>query len=157
MDTDSDVAMDILITNVVCVLRTRCQLNLRKIDLEGANVISKYDVGKVLMKLKKTRITATMWSSGKIICTGTTSEEAKFGTRCLKKLVCNMPFKICLPEFTKNNRPNPSYEPELHPAVVTLQVFSTGSITVTGPNIKAVATAIEQIYPFMFESRKEIL
>ncbi|EPQ09827.1 Intraflagellar transport protein 122 like protein [Myotis brandtii] len=54
-----------------------------------------------------------------------------------------MPFEIRLPEFTKNNRPHASYEPELHPAVcyrikslrATLQIFSTGSITVTGPNI----------------------
>ncbi|KAK2489461.1 hypothetical protein MC885_005617 [Smutsia gigantea] len=183
---DSDVALDILITNVVCVFRTRCHLNLRKIALEGANVIYKRDVGKVLMKLRKPRITATIWSSGKIICTGATSEEeAKFGARrlarSLQKLgfqviftdfkvvnvlaVCNMPFEIRLPEFTKNNRPHASYEPELHPAVcyrikslrATLQIFSTGSITVTGPNVKAVATAVEQIYPFVFESRKEIL
>ncbi|KAG8510837.1 TATA box-binding protein-like protein 1 [Galemys pyrenaicus] len=216
MDADSDVALDILITNVVCVFRTRCHLNLRKIALEGANVIYKRDVGKVLMKLRKPRITATIWSSGKIICTGATrlksktiytvchvpqyknlfadnifsfpkisEEEAKFGARrlarSLQKLgfqviftdfkvvnvlaVCNMPFEIRLPEFTKNNRPHASYEPELHPAVcyrikslrATLQIFSTGSITVTGPNVKAVATAVEQIYPFVFESRKEIL
>ncbi|KAK2516519.1 Tbpl1 [Columba guinea] len=160
MDADSDVALDILITNVVCVFRTRCHLNLRKIALEGANVIYKRDVGKVLMKLRKPRITATIWSSGKVICTGATSEEeAKFGARrlarSLQKLgfqviftdfkvvnvlaVCNMPFEIRLPEFTKNNRPHASYEPELHPAVcyriktlrATLQIFSTGSITVT--------------------------
>ncbi|KFQ85210.1 TATA box-binding protein-like 1, partial [Phoenicopterus ruber ruber] len=102
-------------------------------------------------------------------------EEAKFGARrlarSLQKLgfqviftdfkvvnvlaVCNMPFEIRLPEFTKNNRPHASYEPELHPAVcyriktlrATLQIFSTGSITVTGPNVKAVASAVEQIYP----------
>ena len=138
MDADSDVALDILITNVVCVFRTRCHLNLRKIALEGANVIYKRDVGKVLMKLRKPRITATIWSSGKIICTGATSEEeAIFGARrlarSLQKLgfqviftdckvvnvlaVCNMPFEIRLPEFTKNNRPHASYEPELHPAV----------------------------------------
>ncbi|XP_067398359.1 TATA box-binding protein-like 1 [Emydura macquarii macquarii] len=186
MDADSDVALDILITNVVCVFRTRCHLNLRKIALEGANVIYKRDVGKVLMKLRKPRITATIWSSGKVICTGATSEEeAKFGARrlarSLQKLgfqviftdfkvvnvlaVCNMPFEIRLPEFTKSNRPHASYEPELHPAVcyrikplrATLQIFSTGSITVTGPNVKAVASAVEQIYPFVFESRKEIL
>lgn len=66
MDADSDVALDILITNVVCVFRTRCHLNLRKIALEGANVIYKRDVGKVLMKLRKPRITATIWSSGKL-------------------------------------------------------------------------------------------
>uniref|UniRef100_A0A7N9CWQ1 TATA box-binding protein-like 1 n=1 Tax=Macaca fascicularis TaxID=9541 RepID=A0A7N9CWQ1_MACFA len=175
MDADSDVALDILITNVVCVFRTRCHLNLRKIALEGANVIYKRDVGKVLMKLRKPRITATIWSSGKIICTGATSLlcSSKLGFQVIFTdfkvvnvlAVCNMPFEIRLPEFTKNNRPHASYEPELHPAVcyrikslrATLQIFSTGSITVTGPNVKAVATAVEQIYPFVFESRKEIL
>ncbi|XP_064412152.1 TATA box-binding protein-like 1 isoform X2 [Latimeria chalumnae] len=163
MEADNDVALDILITNVVCVFRTRCHLNLRKIALEGVNVIYRRDVGKVLMKLRKPRITATIWSSGKIICTGATSEEeAKLGARrlarCLQKLgfqvkftdfkvvnvlaVCTMPFEIRLPEFTNNNRPIASYEPELHPAATyrikslraTLQIFSTGNITVTGPN-----------------------
>lgn len=52
MDADSDVALDILITNVVCVFRTRGHLNLRKIALEEANVIYKHHVGKVLMNLE---------------------------------------------------------------------------------------------------------
>nr|XP_008534190.1 PREDICTED: TATA box-binding protein-like protein 1 isoform X1 [Equus przewalskii] len=190
MDADSDVALDILITNVVCVFRTRCHLNLRKIALEGANVIYKRDVGESVVDLaactvsygprcRLTRVT------GGLLSLNRSEEEAKFGARrlarSLQKLgfqviftdfkvvnvlaVCNMPFEIRLPEFTKNNRPHASYEPELHPAVcyrikslrATLQIFSTGSITVTGPNVKAVATAVEQIYPFVFESRKEIL
>ncbi|MEE6475707.1 hypothetical protein FKM82_010842 [Ascaphus truei] len=174
MDADSDVALDILITNVVSVFRTRCHLNLRKIALEGVNVIYKREVGKVLMKLRKPRITATIWSSGKIICTGATSEEeAKFGARrlarTLQKLgfqvkftefkvvnvlaVCTMPFEIRLPEFTKRNRPHA----RIKSLRTTLQIFSTGSITVTGPDVKSVATGVEQIYPFVFESRKPIL
>ncbi|MBN3274999.1 TBPL1 protein, partial [Polyodon spathula] len=164
MEPEDDVALDIIITNVVCVFRTRCHLNLRKIALEGSNVIYKRDFGKVLMKLRKPKITASIWSSGKIICAGATSEEeAKLGARrlarSLQKLgfkvkftefkvvnvlaVCTMPFQIRLPEFTKSNRPLASYEPELHPAALyrikdikaTLQVFSTGSITVTGKTI----------------------
>uniref|UniRef100_A0A087XYH4 TBP-like 1 n=1 Tax=Poecilia formosa TaxID=48698 RepID=A0A087XYH4_POEFO len=87
-------------------------------------------------------------------------EEAKLGARrlarCLQKLgfkvrfsafrvvnvlaVCSMPFAVHLVDFTKNNRPIASYEPELHPAATyriknlkaTVQVFSTGSLTVTG-------------------------
>ncbi|XP_036405836.1 TATA box-binding protein-like 1 [Megalops cyprinoides] len=182
MEPSNDVALDIIITNVVAVFRTRCHLNLRTIALEGSNVIYKPEVGKVLMKLRKPRITASIWSSGKIICTGATSEdEAKFGARrlarCLQKLgfkvkftdfkivnvlaVCTMPFQIHLIQFTKNNRPIASYEPELHPAAsyriknlrATVQVFSTGSITVTGPNVQYVATAVEQIYPLLFECK----
>ncbi|KAF4796283.1 hypothetical protein TURU_085170 [Turdus rufiventris] len=137
--------------------QTRKDMDMQKFRFGEITVSAK----KVLMKLRKPRITATIWSSGKVICTGATSEEeAKFGARrlarSLQKLgfqviftdfkvvnvlaVCNMPFEIRLPEFTKNNRPHASYEPELHPAVcyrikslrATLQIFSTGSITVTG-------------------------
>lgn len=76
--------------------------------------------------------------------------------------VCSMPFQIRLIEFTKNNRPIASYEPELHPAASyriknlrsTVQVFSTGNITVTGPNVQSVASAVEQIYPLLFECQK---
>uniref|UniRef100_A0A671W910 TATA box-binding protein-like 1 n=1 Tax=Sparus aurata TaxID=8175 RepID=A0A671W910_SPAAU len=161
MDSSNDDALDIIITNVVATFRTRCHLNLRTIALEGTNVIYKPEVGKVLMKLRKPKITASIWSSGKIICTGATSEdEAKLGARRLARVlqklgfkvrfsafkvvnvlaVCSMPFAIRLIDFTKKNRPIASYEPELHPAVTyrikhlkaTIQVFSTGSITVTG-------------------------
>uniref|UniRef100_A0A665V5J4 TATA box-binding protein-like 1 n=1 Tax=Echeneis naucrates TaxID=173247 RepID=A0A665V5J4_ECHNA len=161
MDSSNDEALDIIVTNVVATFRTRCHLNLRTIALEGTNVIYKPEVGKVLMKLRKPMITASIWSSGKIICTGATSEdEAKLGARrlarCLQKLgfkvrfsafkvvnvlaVCSMPFAVHLIDFTKNNRPIASYEPELHPAATyriknlkaTIQVFSTGSLTVTG-------------------------
>ncbi|XP_061425440.1 TATA box-binding protein-like 1 [Lethenteron reissneri] len=177
------LSLDILITNVVCVFRTRCHLDLRHIALEGANVMYKRDEGKVLMKLRRPRITSTIWSSGKVICTGATSEEdAKIGARrcarCLQKLgfkvrfcafkvvnvlaVCSMPFEIRLVDFTKTHRPIASYEPELHPAATykikslsaTLQIFSTGSITLTAPNVSLIAQAIEQIYPLVCACRK---
>ncbi|XP_076874753.1 TATA box-binding protein-like 1 isoform X1 [Brachyhypopomus gauderio] len=220
MEPSNDVALDIIVTNVVSVFRTRCHLNLRTIGLEGNNVIYKPEVGKVLMKLRKPRITASIWSSGKIICTGATrslkytggsvcptaleaeqaahqdmlrvmlffscsEDEAKIGARrlarCLQKIgfkvrfsdfkvvnvlaVCSMPFQIRLIEFTKNNRPIASYEPEIHPAATyriktlrtTVQVFSTGSITVTGPNVQSVASAVEYIYPLLFECRKTLV
>lgn len=185
MDSSNDDALDIIITNVVATFRVRCHLNLRTIALEGVNVIYKPELGKVLMKLRKPKITASIWSSGKIICTGATSEdEAKLGARrlarCLQKLgfkvrfsafkvvnvlaVCSMPFAVHLIDFTKNNRPIASYEPELHPAAMyrikhlkaTVQVFSTGSVTVTGPNVQNVATAVEHIYPLLFECQKPL-
>lgn len=45
MEPTNDVALDIIITNVVSVFRTRCHLNLRTIGLEGNNVIYKPEVG----------------------------------------------------------------------------------------------------------------
>ncbi|KPP59435.1 TATA box-binding protein-like protein 1-like [Scleropages formosus] len=149
MEPNNDVALDIIITNVVAVFRTRCHLNLRTIAREGSNVIYKPEVGSSLLML--------------YMCPLSSEEEAKLGARrlarCLQKLgfkvkftdykvvnvlaVCTMPFQIQLIEFTKNNRPIASYEPELHPAAsyriknlkATVQIFSTGSITVTGTSV----------------------
>ncbi|KAG7234738.1 hypothetical protein INR49_004071 [Caranx melampygus] len=164
MDSSNDEALDIIVTNVVATFRTRCHLNLRTIALEGSNVIYKPEVGKVLMKLRKPKITASIWSSGKIICTGATSEdEAKLGARrlarCLQKLgfkvrfsafrvvnvlaVCSMPFAVHLIDFTKNNRPIASYEPELHPA-------ATYRIKISRPPYKCSPLAASQSQDQMY-------
>ncbi|RXN03071.1 TATA box-binding 1 [Labeo rohita] len=136
MEPSNDVALDIIVTNVVSVFRTRCHLNLRTIGLEGTNVIYKPEVGVRFSDFKVVNVLA----------------------------VCSLPFQIRLIEFTKNNRPIASYEPEIHPAASyriknlrsTVQVFSTGNITVTGPNVQSVASAVEQIYPLLFECQKTL-
>ncbi|XP_034431233.1 TATA box-binding protein-like protein 1 [Hippoglossus hippoglossus] len=181
MDSGNE-AIDILVTNVVATFTTQCPLILRTIALNGFNVIYKREAGQVQMKLRKPKITASIWSSGKVMCTGARSEdESKRGARrvarCLQKLgfnvrfsafkvvnvlaVCYMPFAINLIDFTKNNFPNVSYEPELHPSATyrnkkikaTVQVFSTGSITITGPNVKNVVKGVEKVYPLLFQCK----
>lgn len=78
------------------------------------------------MKLRKPKITASIWSSGKIVCIGATSEqEAKIGARKIARILQKMsfkvkfcmfevvnvfatvsfPFGIKLIEFAKENRP----------------------------------------------------
>ncbi|XP_029704941.1 TATA box binding protein-like 1 isoform X1 [Takifugu rubripes] len=185
MESNNEGELDIIISNVVATFRTRCHLNLRTIALEGNNVIYKPEQGTVTMKLRKPRITANIWSSGKIICTGASSEdEAKLGARrlarCLQKLGfkvkfsafkvvnvmagCSMPFKISLIDFTKKNRPIATYEPELHPAAMytmrqpkaTIKVFSTGSVTILGPSVDNVAAAVQHVYPLLSECRRPL-
>lgn len=67
--------IDIVISNVVCAFSVRCNLALKDIALNGANVEYKRENGMVTMKLRKPYTTASIWSSGKITCTGATSEE----------------------------------------------------------------------------------
>lgn len=67
--------IDIVISNVVCAFSVRCQLALKDIALNGANVEYKRENGMVTMKLRKPYTTASIWSSGKITCTGATSED----------------------------------------------------------------------------------
>ncbi|KAH8238059.1 hypothetical protein KR026_002353 [Drosophila bipectinata] len=176
--------LDIVINNVVCSFSVRCHLKLREIALKGANVEYRRENGMVTMKLRHPYTTASIWSSGRITCTGATSEAlakvaARRYARYLGKLgfptrfqnfrivnvlgTCSMPWAIKIVNFSERHRENASYEPELHPGVTykildpkaTLKIFSTGSITVTAASVKNVEAAIQHIYPIVFEFRKQ--
>lgn len=176
--------LDIVINNVVCTFNVRCHLDLRKIALNGTNVEYKRENQMVTMKLRKPYATASLWSSGKITCTGATSEDlskvaSRRFARILQKLgfrtrftnyrvvnvlgTCSMPFAIRITELSRDHRSNASYEPELHPGVTyrvkepkaTLKIFSTGSITVTAPSVGNVQAAIEHIFPIVHQYRRE--
>lgn len=79
----------------------------------------------VTMKLRKPYTTASIWSSGKITCTGATSEDqskiaARRFARCLQKLgfktrftnfrivnvlgTCSMPFAIKINAFSEHHK-----------------------------------------------------
>lgn len=182
-DPEQQPVIDIVINNVVCSFSVRCHLNLRQIALTATNVEYRRENGMLTMKIRTPYTTASMWSSGKVTCTGATSEEtaktaARRYARILQKLgfrvkfmnyrvvnvlgTCTMPFAIKLIPFSQQNRHIASYEPELHPGVTykikdlkaTLKIFSTGSITVTAPSVANVQQAIEQIFPLVYEFRK---
>lgn len=176
--------IDIVINNVVCNFNVRCHLNLRQIALTGSNVEYRRENGMLTMKLRNPGSTASIWSSGKVTCTGATSEDAakkaaRKIARILQKLgfrirftnfrivnvlgTCTMPFKINIVKFSRENRNNAVYEPELHPGVTykikdikaTMKIFSTGSITITAPSVANVQSAVEHIFPLVYEFRKE--
>jgi transcription initiation factor TFIID TATA-box-binding protein len=178
VEEDNSPVIDIIISNVVCTFNTRCYLNLKKIAMEGAHVEYRRENGMLNMKLRRPNSTATIWSSGKITCTGSTSEDdAKLSARRIARKLqrlgfnirfssyrvvnvlgtCSLPFGIKLAPFSEGYRDSASYEPELHPGVTyrmkepkaTLKVFSTGSITVTAPCVLNVQLAIEHIYPLV--------
>ncbi|XP_025833007.1 TATA box-binding protein-like protein 1 [Agrilus planipennis] len=175
--------IDIVINNVVCSFSLRCHLNLREIALHGINVEYRRENGMITMKLRRPYTTASIWSSGKVTCTGATSElQAKIAARRFARLLqklgfnvrfnnyrvvnvlgtCCMPFAIKINLFSERHK-EADYEPELHPGVTyklknpkaTLKIFSTGSVTVTAPSVADVQAAIEYIYPLVYEFRKE--
>jgi len=184
-EPSDEPVIDITINNVVCSFSVKSHLNLKQIAQTGFNVEYRRENGMVTMRLRKPYTTASIWSSGKVTCTGATSEEAariaaRRIARAISKLgyprlrlvnyrvvnvlgTCTMPFAIKITPFSAKHRNIASYEPELHPGVTyrlkhpkaTLKIFSTGSITVTAPCVGNVQSAIEHIYPLVNEFRKE--
>lgn len=123
--TENEPELDILINNVVCSFSVRCHLNLREIALNGLNVEYRKENGMITMKIRKPYTTASIWSSGKVTCTGATSEsEAKVAARkfarSLQKLgfnvrfnnyrvvnvlgTCSMPFAIKISSFSERHK-----------------------------------------------------
>ncbi|XP_042227468.1 TATA box-binding protein-like 1 isoform X2 [Homarus americanus] len=180
---DVDPVIDIMINNVVSSFSVACHLDLRNIARTGNNVEFRRENGMVTMKIRRPPTTASIWSSGKITCTGSTSEiQAKLAARRIARVIqklgysvkfknfrivnvlgtCTMPFAIKITPFSQKFRNRASYEPELHPGVTykiddpkaTLKIFSTGSITVTAPSVNNVQSAIEHIYPLVSEFGK---
>jgi len=137
---ESQPEVDIVINNVVCSFSVRCHLNLKEIALNGSNVEYRKENGMVTMKLRHPYTTASIWSSGKITCTGANSEDqakvsARKFSRILQKLddkykdiriknwrivnvlgTCTLPFAIKIVPFSQAFK-EASYEPELHPGV----------------------------------------
>ncbi|KAL4712968.1 hypothetical protein ACJJTC_012038 [Scirpophaga incertulas] len=174
--------IDIMINNVVCSFSVKCHLNLRQIALNGVNVEFRRENAMVTMKLRRPYTTASIWSSGRVTCTGATSEDqakiaARRYARALQKLgfqvrfqnfrvvnvlgTCRMPFGIRIIAFS-NKYKEADYEPELHPGVTyklynpraTLKIFSTGGVTITARSVNDVQSAVERIFPLVYEFRK---
>lgn len=121
-DEEETPEIDIMINNVVCSFSVKCHLNLRQIALNGVNVEFRRENGMVTMKLRRPYTTASIWSSGRVTCTGATSEDqakiaARRYARALQKLgfevrfrnfrvvnvlgTCRMPFGIRIIAFSK--------------------------------------------------------
>nr|XP_026691097.1 TATA-box-binding protein-like isoform X2 [Ciona intestinalis] len=180
-DLQDGSKLNISVCNVVSSFRVHCHLNLRQIALEGMDVVYRRETQKVVMRMRNPKCTAYMWSSGKIVCTGSSSAQyarqsaKRFARRLLKigfkvkfaefrvvnvLAVCKMPYAIDINEFAKANRGRHcSYEPELHPGVTfresttkaTLKIFSTGSVTVTARSVEKAKNAIRTVYPMFQE------
>lgn len=124
-EQEAEPEIDIVINNVVCSFSVRCHLNLREIALNGMNVEYRKENGMITMKIRRPYTTASIWSSGKVTCTGATSEmQAKIAARrfarCLQKLgfdvrfnnyrvvnvlgTCSMPFAIKINSFSERHK-----------------------------------------------------
>lgn len=181
--TEEVPEVDIAVNNVVCSFSLQCHINLKNLAMEGANVIYKRENNVVNMKIRKPYVTANIWSSGKVTCTGATSEEdskiaARRVARILQQLccqrarfcnfrvvnvlgTCSFPWGIKLNGFATAHPKETSYEPEIHPGATyrivkpkaTLKIFSTGSITITAPSVENLQNAVQHIFPLVYPFR----
>ena len=79
----------------------KCQLDLRKIALEGRNVeYNSIRFSSATMRIKEPKASASIFSSGIIVCKGAKSEEiSKYATRKFAKEIRKIGFAVKVFEF----------------------------------------------------------
>lgn len=172
--------------NVVATINLGCKgLDLKQIALHARN--AEYNPKRfaaVIMRIREPKSTALIFSSGKMVCTGSKSEEdarnaARKFARILQKLgnpvsfkefkiqnmvgSCDVKFPIRLEGLATSHSMFCSYEPELFPGLIyrmqqpkiVLLIFVSGKVVLTGAKTRMeINTAFENIYPVLQEYKK---
>ncbi|VDO12910.1 unnamed protein product [Rodentolepis nana] len=172
---EPEKAINLSTSNVVVMANMRCHLVLKDIARRGIDVEYKAAKNHVIMRLRRPYIVATIWSSGKIWCTGASSiSKAKKGARRIaRRLVkmgyacrfsnyrilnvmakCRLPFRVRLDSLSKTRPRQMSYEPELTPGLtfkipetpsLSLTLFSTGRLVIMGSSLEDITNAVEEL------------
>ena len=171
--------------NVVGTVDLQTKLELKKINL-GLR-FSEYNPRKfaaVIVRLRDPKLTALIFESGKMVVTGSKSEEqsikgARKFTRIIQRLnfpakftgikisnmtgSCDVRFPIRLEGLAFRHGKFCHYEPELFPGLiyrmvspkVVLLIFVSGKVVITGAKSEAQAReAFSKMYPVLLEHRK---
>nr|pir TATA box-binding protein - Entamoeba histolytica [Entamoeba histolytica] len=174
------------IVNVVSRFQLGVKLELRKIVQKAINAIyNPKRFAGAIMRISSPKSTALIFQTGKIVCTGTRSiEESKIASKKYAKIIkkigypihysnfnvqnivgsCDVKFQIALRTLVDSDLAFCQYEPEVFPGLVyrmaspkvTLLVFSTGKVVLTGAkDEESLNLAYKNIYPILLANRKE--
>ncbi|KAH0948288.1 hypothetical protein HN011_011783 [Eciton burchellii] len=172
--------------NVVSTVNLQTELKLIHINVRTRN--SEYNPARftgLIMRIQNPRATALIFRSGKLVCTGTRSEDdsllaAKKFARIIQKLgfpikftcfkiqnivaTCDLKFPIKLENLNYMHGQFSSYEPELYPGLiyrmvqprVVLLIFVNGKVVLTGAKNRAeLQAALNDIYPILKSFKKQ--
>ncbi|XP_001603648.2 TATA-box-binding protein 2 [Nasonia vitripennis] len=178
--------VDPMLQNVVSTVSLGCELNLTYINTRTRN--SEYNPARftgLIMRIRNPRVTALIFRSGKLVCTGARCEEdsflaAKKFARIIQKIgfpvkfrdfkiqnivaTADLKFPIKLENLSHKHGQFSSYEPELYPGLiyrmvlprVVLLIFVNGKIVLTGAkNRQELKDALHNIYPILKSFRKQ--
>ncbi|KAJ8606105.1 hypothetical protein CTAYLR_010562 [Chrysophaeum taylorii] len=176
----------VVVQNVVATVNLRCPLDLKQIACAARN--AEYNPKKfaaVIMRIREPRCTSLLFSTGKMVVTGSKSEMlARTGARKLAAIVKKLGYAPKFSEFKIQNMVSTadvgfpirlealayahakfsSYEPELFPGLIyrlvnpktVLLIFVSGRLVITGGKaLDHLHTAFDKIYPLLCEFKKE--
>ncbi|KAF0987873.1 hypothetical protein HZS_8113 [Henneguya salminicola] len=174
------------IQNIVSTIDLSCKVDLRTIALHARN--AEYNPRRfaaVVIRIREPRTTALVFSSGKLVITGSRTEhEARLAARKYARIVqklgfpaifsnfriqnivasCDVNFPIRLEGILIEHGQFCSYEPELFPGLiyrmvkprVVLLIFVSGKVVLTGAKVRSeIMEAFLNICPILTKYKKE--
>ncbi|RTG84635.1 transcription initiation factor TFIID TATA-box-binding protein [Schistosoma bovis] len=156
-------SLTLSITNVVVMASLQCHLRLKEIARTSVNVEYKPLQNHVIMRLRSPYTVATIWSSGKIWCTGANSlAKAKIGARRIARRIakcgfpchfskyrvvnimatCKLPFGVRLEELV-NERPMQMRISSL----ISIAITSFMPFLTSGSSLDSIGTLVEELVP----------
>ncbi|KAL6747555.1 Tbp recognizing the minor groove of A Tata element, partial [Haematococcus lacustris] len=173
------------IQNVVATVNLGCRVDLKEIALHARN--AEYNPKRfaaVIMRIREPKTTASIFASGKMVCTGAKSEQdSRTAARKYAKIIqklgfpatvkefkiqnilasCDVKFRIRLEGISCHNHSFSNYEPELFPGLiyrmkvpkVVLLIFVSGKVVLTGAKKREdIYNAFMKIYPILTVFKK---
>ena len=111
------------IQNIMCTVDLGCLLDLPYIAQNGINLEYKPEkYNPIIMRIRKPKSTALIFTSGKLVCTGTKDEEAaRIATRRFARIIQKLGFPVHFLNFRITNFVGSSalnFQPDLHNLVL---------------------------------------
>lgn len=163
------------IQNIISTVNLKCHLDIKETTWLISNTEyrpRKFDA--LVIRIRKPQATALVFTSGKMVCTGTksvndsyvaarkfarklqkTNAAVRFADFTIHNMVCSHDFGHPIDLNKLSERHQSFYEPEIFPGLtyrmthVTVLIFSTGKIVITGSNsperINAAFRHVQQI------------
>ncbi|KAK8757777.1 hypothetical protein V5799_004591 [Amblyomma americanum] len=129
------------IQNVVSTVNLGCRLNLKAIALRAWNVKYNPDHCRALiMRIREPRTTASIFSSGKMVCAGAKSEEeSRLAARKYARIIQKLGFELYPGLIFKMKKPR-----------IALLIFPSGKVLLTGAKVTSeIYEAFNYIYPVL--------
>ena len=176
-----------ILQNIVATVNLGCPLDLRKITTAARN--TEYNPQRfpaLIMRIRDPKATALIFASGKVVCTGTKSEEmAKYAAKKFARIIqkigfqvkfkgfkvqnivasCDVKFPIRLEQLSQEVDRFSTYEPEIFPGLifrmaeprVSLLIFVSGKIVLSGAkSIADIRNAFNNIIPILRKYQKTL-
>lgn len=176
-----------ILQNIVATVNLGCPLDLKKITTAARN--TEYNPQRfpaLIMRIRDPKATALIFASGKVVCTGTKSEEmAKYAAKKFARIIqkigfqvkfknfkvqnivasCDVKFPIRLEQLSQEVDRFSTYEPEIFPGLifrmaepkVSLLIFVSGKIVLSGAKtIADIRDAFNSIIPVLRKYQKTL-